>query len=34
MPKISVLMSCYKNDKFVGKAIETSLNQTLIIKNL
>ncbi len=32
--KISVLMSCYNHDKFVGEAIESALNQTLIIKNL
>ncbi len=28
MPKISVLMSCYNHDKFVGEAIESVLNQS------
>ncbi len=29
MPKISVLMSCYNHDKFVGEAIKSVLNQSL-----
>ena len=28
MPKISVLMSCYNHDKFVGEAIDSVLNQS------
>ena len=28
MPKISIIMSCYNHDKFVGEAIESVLNQS------